>query len=313
MCSGKSFRLFHDKFRYDEKCEAIQCERCGLVMQRNIEFKENYESFYKSEYAQKYYEGKKRDFENRFNLFSELQGKRLELSAPYLNKEARCLEVGSSVGYFLYRIKDNVKSILGIELNEMEARWASEEKGIPTITKSLLEPDTVEESSMDVIFLFQILEHTPNPVIFLQQVRKKLVRDGVVIIEVPNLMNPLISLYEIDAFKNFWFQRPHLYYFASETLKGVIEKAGFEVEKLIHFQEISFVNHINWMLTGKPMEHRRASIAPVVPVDNVSTNNRLVFEEINELFKEFNAQYMELIEKHGFGDMVFAVGRNKSD
>ncbi len=164
---------------------------------------------------------------------------------------------------------------------------------------------------MDVIFLFQVLEHISNPINFLSQIKEKLVAEGVVIIEVPNLMNPLISLYKISAFKNFWFQKPHLYYFTRGTLKKVIEKAGFTVEKIIYFQEVSFINHINWMLTGKPMEHREASVKSTLPISNISDNNKTAIKKINGLFKEFNEQYIKLIEKLSFGDMIFAIARNK--
>ena len=48
----------------------------------------------------------------------------------------------------------------------------------------------------DVIVMFQVLEHIPEPVLFLKNVGRLLKKTGKLIIEVPNLDDHLLNLNE---------------------------------------------------------------------------------------------------------------------
>jgi len=77
LCNSRRFEAFHDKFRYGEKCHAVKCGNCGLVMLKEVEPLRYYDNFYKQNYASKYYKGEKRDFNRRFDLFYKLQDRRI--------------------------------------------------------------------------------------------------------------------------------------------------------------------------------------------------------------------------------------------
>jgi hypothetical protein len=62
----------------------------------------------------------------------------------------------------------------------------------------------------------------------------------------------LISFYKVPAFRSFYWNYAHLFYFSLETLKLLLQSAGYEIIKLIPIQRYDFSNHLQWMLEGKP-------------------------------------------------------------
>lgn len=95
------------------------------------------------------------------------------------------LEVGAAFGYFVQAgLKKGLK-IQGIELNSSAVAKA-QKKGLP-IQKILIE-DFAEKfpESQDVVCAFQVLEHIPNPLEFLDSAISSLKKNGKLILCVPN-------------------------------------------------------------------------------------------------------------------------------
>jgi SAM-dependent methyltransferase len=73
--------------------------------------------------------------------------------------------------------------------------------------------DTNEK--MDLITMAHVLEHLAHPLATLKTARDRLSDDGRLFVEVPNLETPYI----------------HLWYFTPNTLRGLLSRAGFGVER----------------------------------------------------------------------------------
>jgi SAM-dependent methyltransferase len=157
--------------------------------------------------------------------------------------------------------------------------------------------------------MYQVLEHIWDPVRFLEEVYRKLKPGGMLFIEVPTLRNPLVSLYDIPEFKDFWFQKPHLYYFKEETLARVIREAGFQIVEMFPVMEVSFLNHVNWILRKKPMVSRKDCMDSKLPIDDAAVAERELLHEINVLFSQFDRQYMKKLEDAKYGDLIFCACR----
>lgn len=83
------------------------------------------------------------------------------------------------------------------------------------------------ESMFDMVCLFQTFEHMANQVKELNDIWTLIKLGGDWAIEVSILNNPLVSMYEINDFCNFWHQTPHLYYYDNQSLANVIAKTPF--------------------------------------------------------------------------------------
>lgn len=86
---------------------------------------------------------------------------------------------------------------------------------------SLEELNAASEPPFDLISLAHVLEHLPDPVAYLADLRQRwMAEDGWLLIEVPNL-------YAHDS-----FEVAHLVSFSAHTLAQTIQKAGFEIVRL---------------------------------------------------------------------------------
>jgi hypothetical protein len=109
----------------------------------------------------------------------------------------------------------------GIEPSDAH-RAATEAKGFPAFA-SLTELNQARgraavPQAFELVSLAHVLEHLPNPIGYLKEVREKwLAPHGHLLIEVPNL------------FGHKSFELAHLFAFDPKTLRETLEQAGFEV------------------------------------------------------------------------------------
>lgn len=98
----------------------------------------------------------------------------------------RVLEVGSGAGAFLRRLKKNCQtSPIGLEMNQGAATEARS-RGCEVITESVEEHAKENQNRYDVICMFQVLEHIPNPGEVLQSCVTMLRSGGRLILAVPD-------------------------------------------------------------------------------------------------------------------------------
>lgn len=113
----------------------------------------------------------------------------------------------------------------------------------------------VAPASLDVVTLFHVLEHLPDPVGVLQQVRGLLKPGGRLVVEVPHARDALITLYDCEAFKRFTFWSEHLVLHTAASLGAVLAAAGFQAGPVQRVQRYSLANHQYWLRHGKPGGH----------------------------------------------------------
>ena len=85
----------------------------------------------------------------------------------------------------------------------------------------------------DIVTLYNVLEHTHDPMKVCQEAHRILKDGGFLVIQVPN-KNSL----QYELFKKRWaaFDVPRdLYYFSIQTLRNLLEEVGFRVFKVDHF------------------------------------------------------------------------------
>jgi hypothetical protein len=75
---------------------------------------------------------------------------------------------------------------------------------------------------------------------------------GILLIEVPCLNDPLLSVYSSDAYQSFYFQRQHPFVYSAASLERVLRFNGFEVERFIPVQRYGLENHLQWLAAERP-------------------------------------------------------------
>lgn len=92
----------------------------------------------------------------------------------------------------------------------------------------------------DVVTLFDVAEHLPNPIDTFQEVSRILKVDGFLVLSTPNIegLFPILTYYSIGKFVGAW-EHPtppgHVFQFSQKTLRKAFDKAGLTL--------VDFANH----------------------------------------------------------------------
>ena len=98
---------------------------------------------------------------------------------------------------------------------------------------------------------FFVLEHVSEPVDFLKHALEFVKPGGVMIFEVPNRSDPLLTIYDIPAFQKFYWSSAHHYYFNRASLEFIMRNVAGKFE-ILPEQRYDLSNHMAWALEGKP-------------------------------------------------------------
>ncbi|MFA5022541.1 MAG: class I SAM-dependent methyltransferase [Patescibacteria group bacterium] len=306
LCRSENLKVVRTKLRHDISRNVLECQDCGLnfLEPKNKDLKEYYQQDYRQLYTPVI--GKKLSSKETFEMYLPQQQIHLDQLKDILKPEMKVLDVGCSSGHFLYSIKDKVKEVTGIEFNKDDAEFVNKELGIKVYSQPIAETD-LPQQHFDLITAFQVLEHVQDPINFLVDLKKYLKPDGYICLEVPNVCDALLYLYQIEPYAAFWFREPHLFNFSPKTLGLVLEKAGFK-GKMQTVQRYNFVNHLNWVLTGQPQKSADVGMGQsnLKLADNV---NKDIKEELQAWLGKVDQEYKDLLNKHQLGDSILFIGQ----
>ena len=254
------------------------------------------------ETVRKFYENEKYVFSpitDRKILKYDEYNERLQRIVPYLNTKKTLLDIGCGDGTFLRMIRPYVKEAHGVDINKKQVQNLRQE-GFK-IWQCQIE-ELKPEYPYDIICMYAILEHIPNVLEFLLTFKGEFIHSGSqLFIEVPNLMNPLVSCYDIEKFRNFYYRQYHLYYFTEKSLGKLLKKVGFkhETKPLI---QASITNHFHWMHKekGQTTTDMTNVVLPQPALMNMAPSGKRFMDLLNQV-DDF---YRDLMLKNGIGDLI---------
>lgn len=307
LCSQNDLKIIRTKLRHDISRNVLKCQACGIVYlePKGSDLKEYYQQDYRKLYAPVI--GKESSSAEIFNIYFPYQKARINEIKHILNPMMKALDVGCSAGHFLYALKEHVQECVGIEFNKKDAEFVNQKLGIKTYTEPIQNTDIPLEY-FDLITAYQVLEHIDDPVGFLTTVYKYLKPDGVLCVEVPNIQDTLISVYNNEPYADFWFREPHIFYFSPKTLSTILEHSGFS-GTIKTVQTYNFLNHLNWILTGKPQNDADTGISQPRLVNDVNTVNPAIKKEFNIWIQKVDEEYKRLLNKHDLGESILFIGK----
>ncbi|PPD31369.1 MAG: hypothetical protein CTY19_14400 [Methylomonas sp.] len=186
------------------------CKQCGLVQQTNIPTNEelslyyshNYRVDYKKTYTPKLKHIKRAGLAawDRINFLKECQ--------VDIKDYCKLIDIGAGGGEFVYLARKNGFDASGIEPNNGYSAFAKQEYNVDIMTSML---DDLTESSADIVTMFHVFEHMANPLTVMKNIWDVLKDDGLLFIEVPNILQD-------DASPHNRFFKAHLYYYSKHTL-----------------------------------------------------------------------------------------------
>ncbi len=183
----------------------------------------------------------------------------------------RLLDVGCSSGLFLDQARTAGFEVHGAELSADTAAFARSHFGLEVHAGDWREAGYAE-GSFDVITLFDVIEHLPDPFAELVAIRRLLKPGGLLLQSTPNIdgLFPRLS-YALAKRLDYWpHPEPphHLYQFSDRTLSEMTERAGYEVTRVDQTRiqlGYSFGTPKSWRASPKLLAYA-ALFAPVAAV-----------------------------------------------
>ena len=140
----------------------------------------------------------------------------------------KIVEVGSGLGYLLRSFKDDGWDVLGVDPWRELPSFTERVHGIETIPTTL-ELAGLPDDSADVVVMLHVIEHVPDPVETLSEIRRVLKPGGHMVIETPRYDTFMFRM--LGRRERSVKCEGHIYFFTFDTLRKTYEKVGFsEVE-----------------------------------------------------------------------------------
>jgi 2-polyprenyl-3-methyl-5-hydroxy-6-metoxy-1,4-benzoquinol methylase len=257
FCGLESDQILAQELRRGEG-KVLYCTDCDygfLATNSIIDTKAYYDSEYRKEYSHTA-EASPTSPSEMFEIYSRFQGNRLPFIKPVLTPSSKVLEVGAGAGQFLTHIKSDVKTAHAIELDKECCTFLKNKMGIEADSE-FLENSRFANEQYDVVCAFQVMEHVEDPIVFLKSLKKVTRPNGEIFIEVPNLRDALLSVWDVQSHRKFFYHSAHLHYFTENTLKKIAQNAGFNIEniEINYTQDYNLLNHLHWIMNDSPQEN----------------------------------------------------------
>ncbi|MDZ7379869.1 MAG: class I SAM-dependent methyltransferase [candidate division KSB1 bacterium] len=200
-----------------------QCAECGLVRRKvaNIEHyhREINELIYDDELVNRWQltmasYGWEHIWRRRFNFAFE---------GWYFppGYRPKVLEIGCGIGLLIYAFRRFGCDVKGVELSEVNARFARERLGLDVFVGSV-ETAALEPGEFDLVILDNVLEHLPDPKATMRKVSELLTIGGRVYVDTPNFD----ALERAVAGRRWAMYEPdHIHLFTHHSLRRLLEES----------------------------------------------------------------------------------------
>ncbi len=221
-----TFRSSGDEILLDQ---LVRCKNCGLQylnprLNSSVVldgYSQGADEVFVSQAA-----GRERTFAKSLNLIEKFRPKR-----------GRLLDVGTAGGSFLAVAKRRGWDVAGCEPNRWMTEWSKQHYGLE-VTAGTIFDMKLPDASFDVVTLWDVLEHTPDPKAVLKECNRVLKPGGLFVVNYPDIGSLVARLM---GRRWVFLLSIHLYYFTPQTIKDILQKTGFKVlRRRRHWQTLEF-------------------------------------------------------------------------
>ncbi len=220
-------------------------------------------------------------------------------------RPARALDVGCGFGFFLAALREHGIPAVGVDLDGRAAAHAREWFGVDARPGSLAE--AAELPPADLVSLWEVLEHQPDPAGFLREVGERLAPGGHLVGSVPNAAGIAARLRGVHW--RMVHPPAHLHDFGPANLSELLRRTGF---RPIFVGTVTCMAAPNWSFgVRRAILHRAERLPPGAAARGLRALHRgltlakrhLVYTALNRLIAGFGLG----------GDNLFFVAQRPPD
>jgi 2-polyprenyl-3-methyl-5-hydroxy-6-metoxy-1,4-benzoquinol methylase len=150
----------------------------------------------------------------------------LDLVSSFGIKKGNLLDIGAATGFFMDIARKRGFTVTGVELSNYAAE-KGRNKGLNIVTGDLKSARFLS-GSFDIVTMFDVIEHVPDPIGFIAEATRILKKDGLLLINTPDAQS---------LWARMWGSRwqlimppEHIHYFSPENLGNYLSHNGYQVE-----------------------------------------------------------------------------------
>ncbi|MCW5875577.1 MAG: class I SAM-dependent methyltransferase [Anaerolineales bacterium] len=211
---ANTFRSSGDEVLLDQ---LVRCKACDLMylnprLRADVViggYSEGSDELFVSQAA-----GRERTFAKSLKLIERLRPGR-----------GRLLDVGTAGGSFLAVAQRAGWQVAGCEPNRWMSAWAKQHYSLDVVPGTIHDMK-LADASFDVVSLWDVLEHTPDPKATLQECARVLKPGGLLVVNYPDIHSLVARLM---GRRWVFLLSVHLYYFTKPTLARMLAEMGLKM------------------------------------------------------------------------------------
>ena len=234
ICSSNQVKIRYqgvDGFRIDRKFDIYSCRTCKVSFTHPFLTDEEYSEFHNAHQVAFNGVGDN-DLVDEYINNKEIYWRKLrfikrlsEIKKIHPNANS-ILDIGCGAGFFLDYLKNNGYIVSGIELSPWGYSVAKKTLNL-NVKNSLIEDIKPPKKKLDIITMYDVIEHTTDPLNTLDSVKKWLNKNGYLIINLPN-----IDSFVSKASGKYWNKLSppdHTLHFNRYSISHLLNKSGYKI------------------------------------------------------------------------------------
>lgn len=219
LCKSKNI----EKYKRVDKYILIRCRNCHFICLDNTKLlKDEVEKLnlfkYESNESKSFYFSKRNELTKRAVKYADI--------LKIYKIQGRLLDVGCSYGIYSKIFKIYGYNITGIEISKDAVKYSSEKLKLNVVNGDF-ESYNFHNKSYDIITMFDVIEHFEDPYKVIKKIRFLLNKNGIVIIQTPNIDS---LIYKLTNTSWFWLiPGQHISFFSFSRLIKFLEENKFNI------------------------------------------------------------------------------------
>lgn len=231
----KTYRSSSDQKLFEQ---VVQCTHCNVVYLNP--------RLSASSIVEAYAEGEDPGFISQDSMRVRTFTKALRrLSNQYqipLIDTTKLLDIGCAAGAFLRAAQILGLSVIGLEPNKWMSEYAQRTHGLD-VRSGTLSDHVFSDAEFDIVSLWDVIEHVPDPAKELREIHRILKRDGLLVVNYPDFGSMPAR---VLGRKWPFLLSVHLTYYTPQTITKQLTEAGFtvlDIQKHWQTLELGYVLH----------------------------------------------------------------------
>lgn len=235
ICSSAKLRPRPFGYSFNNRwLGGVECMDCGIIFIHPQPTPEEIILMYSKEYFKRDFRcghaGSYFDDQTLNNVADHRLLQRIQQYKP----TGRFLEVGCAGGAFLHAARTVGYTVTGVEISEDAAQFARQRFGLDVVTADATRAGFHNES-FDLVFLGDVLEHLPEPVATLLEIKRIMTPEGIFIIKCPMQTNGLFSRLGFLAYNAVGLTAKvhlppyHLFEYRPRSITYLLNRCGFQI------------------------------------------------------------------------------------